>query len=212
MSTTAVPALEGTQPPSGPRERTRRLLVETARDQLRTGGPLTVQAVAQAAGVSRATAYRYFPSNESVVLHATLPLGDDPLEEAGWDPAVRSDPAELPARAAELVRVTGRWAFEHQVELRRVLHLSLAPGDSAFSRRPLTSRSRWIGALLEALPDHVPEPARRRLAAALMPLFGADAVVWSTDMAELDPTEAIEVMAWMASVLVEATITRSGGG
>ena len=63
---------------SGPRQRTMRLLREAARELLRTGGPLTVPAAAELAGVSRATAYRYFPNNDSVVLHATMSLRGRP--------------------------------------------------------------------------------------------------------------------------------------
>ena len=69
---------------SGPKERTLRLLREAARELLRTGRPLTVPAAAELAGVSRATAYRYFPNNDAVVLHAAMSLADDPLADSDW--------------------------------------------------------------------------------------------------------------------------------
>jgi hypothetical protein len=37
------------------------------------------------------------------------------------------------------------------------------------------------------LADHVPPAARARLTAALVPRFGADAVVWTRDVADLSP-------------------------
>ena len=192
---------------SGPRKRTMRLLREAARELLRTGGPLTVPAAAELAGVSRATAYRYFPNNDAVVLHATMSLSDDPLEDADWAPGVVASPDELGARAADLVRATATWAFDHETELRTMLRLSLAPErEEVKPRRGLTNRGRWIGALLEGLPRDVPPAARERLAAALIPLFGSDAVVWTTDMAELPRDEAIELLAWMAKVLIAATV------
>jgi Helix-turn-helix domain of resolvase len=55
------------------RERTAELLAQTAR-QLRDGGEMTVAAVAERAGVSRATAYRYFVSNDAVTVWATRPV------------------------------------------------------------------------------------------------------------------------------------------
>jgi AcrR family transcriptional regulator len=192
---------------SGPRERTHRLLREAARELLRTGRPLTVPAVAELAGVSRATAYRYFPNNDSVVLHATMSLADNPLEDTDWVPPVATSPSELGARAAELVRATARWAFDHETELRTMLRLSLGPvWGQAYSRRGLTNRGRWIDALLKDMPNDVPPSARDRLAAALVPLFGADAVVWTTDMAGLPREQAVELLAWMAQVLVAATL------
>lgn len=193
--------------PSGPKERTLRLMREAARELLRTGGPLTVPAVAELAGVSRATAYRYFPTNDAVVLHATMSLADDPLEDSAWAMAPDASSGELDVRAADLVRATAAWAFEHETELRMMLHLSLDPGtEHVKPRRGLTNRGRWIAALLERLPSDVPRDARDRLANALVPLFGADAVVWTTDMADLPPDQATDLLAWMARVLVKATL------
>lgn len=88
-----------------------------------------------------------------------------------------------------------------------MLRLSLTPErEQVKPRRGLTNRGHWIGALLEGLPSDVPPAARERLAAALIPLFGSDAVVWTTDMAELPRDEAIELLAWMARALIAATV------
>jgi len=192
---------------TGPKERTMRLLREAARELLRTGGPLTVPAAAELAGVSRATAYRYFPNNDAVVLHATMSLADNPLEDSGWAPPTAASSGELAARAADLVRATAAWAFDHETELRTFLRLSLAPErEGQEPRRGLTNRGRWINSLLEGLPSDVPPSARERLAAALIPLFGADAIVWTTDMAELPRDQAIELLVWMAQALIAATL------
>ncbi|HEX7122808.1 MAG TPA: TetR/AcrR family transcriptional regulator [Gemmatimonadaceae bacterium] len=194
-------------PRSGPRERTLRLLREAAQELLRTGRPLTVPAVAELAGVSRATAYRYFPTNDAVVLHATMSLADDPLHDADWAPPTANSSGELIDRAADLVRATAAWAFDHATELRTMLRLSLAPERATQRpRRGLTNRGRWIEALLKDLPSHVSPAARRRLAAALTPLFGSDAIVWTADIAELSRDEAIDVLAWMAQALIAATL------
>ncbi|MGH7610236.1 MAG: hypothetical protein ACREOD_09970 [Candidatus Dormibacteria bacterium] len=174
---------------------------------MRTGRPLTVQAAAELAGVSRATAYRYFWNNDAVVLHATMSLADDPLADPDWSPLASAPPGELPARAADLVRVTAAWAFDHEPELRRVLHLSLAPNRQALPPRQAgTNRGRWIAALVKGLPGDVPPAARDRLAAALIPLFGSDAVVWTSDIALLPRNQAIELLAWMGEALVKATL------
>jgi AcrR family transcriptional regulator len=192
---------------SGPKERTLRLLREAARELLRTGGPLTVPAVAELAGVSRATAYRYFPNNDAVVLHATMSLADNPLDDSNWAAPAATSPGDLGARSADLVRATAAWAFEHETELRTMLRLSLEPERQHIQpRRGLINRGRWIAALLEGLPSDVPQPARDRLANALIPLFGSDAIVWTTDIAELPPDQAIDLLAWMAQALVNATL------
>src|SRR5215472_6747659 len=196
-----------------PRERTRRLLLDAAREVLRSGRPLTVQSVADQAGVSRATAYRYFSSNDSVAVQATMPLHDDPFADPAW-PYSRPDPdADLPTRAGAVVRSMGEWAFDHAQELRTLLALSLEPDSEArgLSRRGKLPRTRWIDGLLADLPDGVEQDTRRRLAAALLPLFGADAIVWTADVAGLDRETALDVLPWIASTLVRAVLDETDG-
>ena len=199
--------------PTTPRERTRRLLLDAARELLRAGRPLTVQSGADQAGVSRATAYRYFSSNDSVAVQATMPLHDDPFADPAW-PYSRPDPhADLPTRAGAVVRSMGEWAFDHAQELRTLLALSLEPDSEArgLSRRGKLRRTRWIDGLLADLPDGVEQDTRQRLAAALLPLFGADAIVWTTDVADLDREAALDILAWTASTLVRAVLGESDG-
>lgn len=52
--------------------RTRRDLLEAARQLMDGGEPFSVNAVADAAGISRATAYRYFPDADALMLEAAL--------------------------------------------------------------------------------------------------------------------------------------------
>ena len=56
---------------------------------------------------------------------------------------------------------------------------------------------------------HITPAARRRLAVALTPLFGADAVVWTTDMVDLARGDALAVLEWTARALVEATLNET---
>jgi AcrR family transcriptional regulator len=198
---------DGETPPSA-RTRTSKLLIEAAREQLREGAPMTVAAVAARAHVSRATAYRYFANNEGVMLAATVP----PDQPAGLHGELSSMPGSdalpLAERAAVLVRSTAIWAFEHETELRAVLALTLLPESRrhGVTRRGITNRSAWIAELLNGLPPSVSATARHRLSAALVPLFGADAVVWTTDVANWSQKEAPDLLAWMAETLTAATV------
>src|SRR5580704_14838367 len=86
-----------------------------------------------------------------------------------------------------------------------MLRLSLTPErENEQPRRGQTNCGRWIAALLEGLPPDVPPAARDRLADALIPLFGSDAVVWTTDIAQLLRDQAIELLVWMAQALIAA--------
>jgi AcrR family transcriptional regulator len=167
---------------------------------------MTVAAVAKRAGVSRATAYRYFVSNDAVTVWATRPTSAEP---GAPELPVSPEPEALGDRAARLVREQGVWAFEHERELRALLALSLAPdaeergvarrgkcgAPSGFTRdccstsRTASPRSTVPGWLLRSPP-----------------CSGSDAVVWTRDAAELDRDQSLDVMAWIARTLVEATV------
>ena len=62
---TAPPSMP--TPAAGPRARTYRLLIEHAMQLVREGRVATVAEVASAAGVARATAYRYFPTRGQLI-------------------------------------------------------------------------------------------------------------------------------------------------
>lgn len=177
---------------------------------------MSVAAVAERAGVSRATAYRYFLNNDAVTLWAAMPILTDVATSD--DATGANDPVQAPARlspaarAEQLVRRRGEWAFEHVQELRAVLATSLAPDSQAKGafRQGKLRRSQWIeDSLLRYLPDYVPNEQRRRLISALIPLFGSDMVVWTADAAELTRDEALDVIAWTARSLVETTLAEA---
>lgn len=183
-------------------------MIASARELLRTGQPLTVQAVADQAQVSRATAYRYFANNDTVAMNAMLPLQDDPMNDPSW-PYFRPDPdADLPTRVAGVVRSIGEWAFDHEMELRTLLALSLQPDaeQKGLSRRDKLRRQGYIDVALRDLPDTVDPQTRHRLSTALLALFGSDAIVWTTDIGGLDRDEAIDLLAWTAHTLVTAVL------
>lgn len=191
-------------PPSASARRMSDLLREAARAQLRDNGPMTVPAIARRAGVSRATAYRYLLNNDAVLLWATRPMAAEALDLS----TLESEPGDLPSRAAALVRRAGEWAFDHEHELRAVLAVSLQPGTENV-RQGRMQRDQWIETLLADLPDNVSTAARDRLAAALTSLFGADAIVWTRDAAQLSVPTALDTMAWMAHTLVLNTLRQA---
>lgn len=174
---------------------------------------MTVAAVAERAGVSRATAYRYFVSNDAVTLWAAMPILADvaaSVDTTTTDGPVAERPDLSPAaRADRLVRDRGQWAFDHARELRAVLATTLAPNSQERGgfRQGKMRRNEWIeDSLLRYLSDYVTNDQRQRLASALIPLFGSDMVVWTADAAELAQDEALELIAWIARSLVDATL------
>src|SRR6187397_132137 len=91
------------------KRRTRQAVVAAARDIVADGRTPSVEEAAVAAGVSRTTAYRYFPNQAALLVAAHPEVGAQTLleDDAPGDPAVRL--AAVVDRFVELILST-----EHQ--------------------------------------------------------------------------------------------------
>ena len=184
--------------------RTRAAIVQAARELLAEGVTPTVELAADAAQVSRTTAYRYFPSQRALLI-ATFPeVGTKSLLP---DPA----PEDPQARFEAVVEALASGVVEHEPELRAQLRLSLEP-DGA-ERRELPFRGGraigWIEDALEPLRGRLSDEELRRLALATRCAAGIEALVWLTDVAGLARDEAVEVMRWSARALFSAAADQS---
>lgn len=189
---------------TGQKARTRAALLDAAHELLSGGGTPNVAEAAVAAGISRATAYRYFPNQRALLvaahpeIEATELLGDD----APSDPEARLD-----RTIAELTRIT----IDSEPEYRTMLRLSLEPGagDELVLRKGRAIG--WIEEALVPLRDRLSPSALRRLVLAIRSACGVEALVWLTDVAGLSRAQAAELMRWSALALLRgAQVERAG--
>jgi len=180
------------------KSRTRQALIAAADELFAAGVVPTVAAVAERADVARATAYRYFPTQEALLVETTF-LGDSgPLREL---PALADSIADPGERMAQAVKTGAEWTLEREARLRMILRASLDP--AAGTTRPARRRG-YIAALLE--PLDLPAETHERLAAALTLLFGIDPIVALTDNSDIEREQIPEVLAWTARALVAAAL------
>jgi AcrR family transcriptional regulator len=195
---------DATQPPHGTRDRqtrrTRRALIAAADELFTEGHVPTVAEVAARADVARATAYRYFPTQEALLLETTF-LGDsDPMRSIPELAREIEDPAE---RMGEAVRRAAEWTLGREALLRAILRLSLDP--EAGVRRPARRRG-YIAQLLESARDELGPEAHARLAGAMTLLLGIDPIVSLRDNGDIDAAEIPDLLAWVARGLVTAAL------
>src|SRR5215471_11896765 len=111
--------------------RTRRAIIEAAADLVRENCTPTVAEAAERALVSRATAYRYFPSQQSLLVEvqadATEPSPGDVLAGVGDDIAAR---AEAIARAVARMVLADEALFRNQIRIAQELWFS-RDGDTS---------------------------------------------------------------------------------
>jgi AcrR family transcriptional regulator len=160
----------------------------------------TVSDVAERADVARATAYRYFPTQEALLLDTSF-LGDsEPLRSI---PGLADEIADPRERLAEAVRRGATWTLGRETRLRAVLRTSLDPAHDA--PRPARRRA-YITQLLTDVRDELAPDAYERLAGSLTLLFGIDPIVSLRDNGDVPPTRIPDVLAWTAYALVDAAL------
>lgn len=183
------------------KSRTRTALITATRKLLAQGAIPTVEDAAQAADISRTTAYRYFP-NQRALLAAVRPEID--RETLLPDPAPTDPRERLDLVMRECVRINLEW----EPELRTSLRLSLDP--AAGNPSPLR-RGRVIGWLehaLEPLRITHPDIDVHRLAIAIRSATGIESFIWLVDVAALPHPEAAEILCATARALLNEALGR----
>ena len=189
------------------KSRTRNLLVTTARRLIASGSRPTVAQVADAAEVSRRTAYRYFPSQKMLVSDAVLD-GLRPVMEAAIaaaTPATDAGADDLETSVDAMVVAMQRLTVEHEWSLRTIIHETVLHQGSAEVRRR-GRRVEWIEMALKPWRSKLGEAKHDRLVAALALCVGIEALLVLRDISGLSPAQAIEMSQWMARAMVNQTL------
>jgi AcrR family transcriptional regulator len=182
------------------RARTRNLLVQTAGKLIQAGGTPTVTQVADAAEVSRRTAYRYFPSGDHLLADASLDLLRPVVARA-----LEGLPDDVELRLEKLVRTVQRLALENEAALRTVVRLALDQHIVRGGRRV-----EWIEAALAPVRPLLRRSEFQRLVSALTLCVGIEAILVLRDIRGVEGQKSIEVSLWAAKELLRATLASKG--
>ncbi len=187
------------------KQRTRDALVAAARDLVAQGGAVpTVEAAAEAASVSRTTAYRYFPTQRALLVAAHPETTASTLvpDGAGDDPEAR-----LLGAVDAFIRIV----VDTERQQRTMLRLSLdpqTPGESLPLRqgRAIT----WFEEALAPVRPRLTDAEIHRLALTVRSAVGIESLVWLTDIAGLTREDAAERMHWSARALLRQALADAG--
>lgn len=178
--------------------RTREALLAAARTLLASGRTPAVEEAAAAARVSRTTAYRYFPTQEALVLAAYPETGDAPV--LGPDP-----PSDVGARFELVLAAMTKQLRSNEAALRAMLRISLeSPADRGQLLLRKGRRRTWLADALAPLQAELNEQDFDRIVLAIASATGIEAYVWLTDIAGLTTEQALDVMHFSARTLLDA--------
>jgi AcrR family transcriptional regulator len=198
---------------SGHRGRVFRRLLDEAVRLVRRGSIPSVAEVAQSAGVSRATAYRYFPSRSKLVSAV--------IAEA-LGPVRRAVPqhGDAKQRLHELLDRTYSRFAEYEPHMRAALQLALEhkslESAGLLEEEPFRrgQRTEILATTLQPLRRSLKPRTYRRLLKALAVVYGIEPMIILKDICGATDRETETVVRWMMDALVDAAFreARTGAG
>lgn len=190
---------------SNQRRRTRKDLLLAASRLMKQGRAPSLEEVAEEALVSRATAYRYFPSMDALLVEAALDLATPDADALfGGEPGDDDPVARLERVDAALHEMIA--ANEAPLRMMLVNSLQRAARGDAEGMPPARQNRRMplIEAALQPARGQFRPAAFRNLSKALALVIGTEAWLAFKDVLQLDDAEARKVRRWAIRALVEA--------
>jgi AcrR family transcriptional regulator len=192
------------------RNRTRAAIIEAATALMRDGRPPTVAEAAERALVSRATAYRYFPTQESLLSDVAKV---EPLVKPVHDlVASFSTDEDSEQRLTALAGALTRAILSDEALVRtgvRVYMDTWLANQRDGNQTPVRAgrRMRWIDQALGPISERLDEPGRKRLRCALAVTLGTEALLALKDSAGLeDDEEIVATLEWASGALLRAAL------
>jgi AcrR family transcriptional regulator len=184
--------------------RTRKDLLQAAARLMKQGRTPTLEEVAEEALVSRATAYRYFPSVEALLVEASVDVAvPEPAElfrdEASSDPVVRLQRVETALHDMILANEPLLRAM-----LAHTIQQGMQTDETAKLPRRQNRRTPLIEAALEPARDQFKPADLKALTRALALIMGPEAAIVVKDVLQLGDADARKLKRWAIRALVEA--------
>lgn len=191
------------------KRRTRAAIRAAAAELIERGETPTMAEIAEAALVSKSTAYRYFPSQEALIAEVMLDRVVALDLESVY--AAAKTPGTAVERLKAVVRADHKLVLKHEQAFRTAIGVMLASQSDHSARLPRRpgNRLRYLAEALAPLADQLGSERLERLVMALALCVGIESIAVMEDICGLLPTEAEEVKLWAAGALLRAALQES---
>lgn len=209
-----VASNEGQQILTRARARTLNKLITTAMDMLEQGLFPSITELANAAGVSRATAYRYFPT-QSVLVSSIVDKSLGPIQD--WEPQEKT--------AGERISALLEFAYpqleKHEGALRAALQVSLQQWADLRSQKlnkekdqnklfVRGNRKRLVELAAEPMKNKVASCDLDRMKHAFSLIYGSEIFLVFKDIWNLESDQIQDLLQWMGKAIVRQTEEDAG--
>ena len=182
---------------TGQKEKTREKILRAAHQLQQNKGGFSLEKVAQLAGISRATIYRYYSNKDVLSAEAVLhmrtltpdqilaDLNDVPLEEAFM----------------EVQRYYNELATNNERPFRRYLSVLLNEDNQVSVRG--ARRVRTLSQVLKDRPTAISQGTQEKLVYMATLMMGIEALIVTRDVCQLDAKSSDEVLRWGMKTLLK---------
>lgn len=184
------------------KQETRRKILDSAQDLLMSGKEINLEDVAEHAGISRATIYRYYSNAEVLAGEAGLDLSTKAPEEIVGPLSDRPTIEQVRAVQDYFNTLT----LDHEQAFRTYLSSIIAAPERAANRG--ARRIRTLDLVFEH--SEIPIKQKQDLIHLLTMLMGIEPVIVAKDVAHLDNRKSKELLAWGVELIMEGLASRHG--
>jgi AcrR family transcriptional regulator len=199
-------------PRANQKARTKTAILDAAVALLSEGEMPTVASAAERAKVSRATAYRYFPTREDL---GEALANADPMIAAVDQVVDKLATDDVEQRLLTLLDSYNPIVIADEAHMRSMLQILqenwLKDRRDEEHGTPYTrsqTRVRWLDEVLRPA-EKLTDETRHRLRAALALTLGIESIVVMKDVCGLDDADALSVLRWAATTLLQAVLDES---
>ncbi|MWP61561.1 TetR/AcrR family transcriptional regulator [Gilliamella sp. Pas-s25] len=187
---------------TGVKKRTYERLINTALEALEQGCELTITELADKSGISRATAYRYFPT-QSALITAVVESSLEPI--FSW----RSKKQNADERIHDFLAFAFPQMLKHEGALRAALRVSLQQwATERASLSPLTekfvrgNRKEILSTVLLPLKAELPDELYDKVIYSISIIYGSEIFMVLKDIWRLDDQSVISLSQWIAKAII----------
>lgn len=186
------------------KRRTRSELLRAARQIVEKGGHPSVADVADLAGISRATAYRYFSTPDEIIREAVLDGVADviSIETAAASAGLKDAEVRLDKLVSDIFHM-----ILNNESVFRALLGNAVTGQTQVRRGG--RRIPWLKETLSPLQGRVPSKQLDKLIHALSLVTGVESLVVMRDICELEPKEAERILRWTAKAILKTALAEN---